>query len=95
MKPYNVVTLISSYSQIPGYDYPYCDPVSANVTYSKNRSGNLTFAAGVTIKGVGLSARSGWGSGVAMSVRPTSNAWLCGNNSAGWADSNNVSKKPR
>jgi hypothetical protein len=95
MKPYNVVTLISSYSQIPTYDYAYCWPVSANVTYSKSTSSNTTYSAGVNIKGVNLSSRSGWGSGVAMSVRPTSNAYICGNNSSSWGASNNVSNKPR
>ena len=56
---------------------------------------NTSFGAGVTIKGVGLSSRSGWGSGVAMSMRPTSNAYICGNNSSSWGASNNVSNKPR
>lgn len=88
-------SLINTYSMIAGYDYPYCTPVSANVTYSKNAGVNYTYGAGVTIEGVSLSARAGWDSGVNMSFTPTGNAYICYSSSSGWTYSSGVSNKPR
>lgn len=92
-KPYAVVTLMSSYSQIAIVNYPYCTAVAANVTYTKNTSSNLTFSGGVSIKGVGLTAKSGWDSAVRMSMAPTRNGYVCGNSSVGWSGSSNVSNQ--
>jgi hypothetical protein len=95
MRPYKEITLLSTYTRIAPYDYSHCTIASAGVTYTKSTAKNITIKGGVTVKGVALSAQSGWDGEVQMSMKPSRDAWICGSASSDWTSSPSVSNKPR
>jgi hypothetical protein len=95
MRPYKEITLLSTSTRIAPYDYSHCTIASAGVTYTKSTAKNITIKGGVTVKGVALSAQSGWDGEVQMSMKPSRDAWICGSASSDWTSSPSVSNKPR
>lgn len=90
-KPYSFYDLLTVYSYAGHVDYINCSPHAKGASWTSSNATNATFAYGVALAGISLSAQSGYGTSAQLTYNFNVAGQMCGSLVAGPASSPLVS----
>jgi len=92
-KPYSIADLLTVYTYAGHVDYATCYPHGKGSAWTTLTATNATFAYGVALTGISLSAQSGYGTSVLLTYNFNVAGQMCGSTVNGPTDSPLVSAR--
>lgn len=77
--PHNISTLLTVEKTATRHSFARCDNTPSGWTYTKSRTKSVTMSAGLTVKGISLTAQSGWNADTKLQFGgPPGSVWESG-----------------